>query len=234
MASVPDVMPILSAGKHRSPRGGGCFMEIAGFLAGERWSDHPKCADPSLAELARCINDVMPDERRSELAPMIPSVIGTGGRDATERTLIAARIVRECTVAALPVVDVKTRPLACALVLAERILGQQTPQAQLALAAHPEAAAYAGLVTRGQPRQWRETRAYLSLAVPQALRCAVRAISDELGAGSPDVLVRTLAASIDAARRQCGLDADPLPLPEQRWAAACELVGRRPNPADAA
>jgi len=224
MVAVPDVMPVLSAGKHRSPRAGGCFMEIAGFLAGERWSDHPKCTDPSLAELARCVNDVMPDERRSELAPLIPSVIGTGRRDAAERTLIAARIVRECAVAALPVVSVKTRPLACALVLAERVLGEQTAQAQLVLATQPEARGYAEQVTGGQPRQWRETRAYLSLAVPQALRCAVRAVSDDLGDDAPDVLVRMLNASISAARRQCGLEA-PVSVPTQRWHAACDLVG---------
>jgi hypothetical protein len=224
MTAVPDVMPVLSAGKHRSPRAGGCFMEIAGFLAGERWSDHPKCADPSLAELARCVNDVMPDERRSQLAPMIPSVIGTGRRDAAQRTLIAARIVRESAVVALPLVTTKTRPLACALVLAERLLGEQTPAARLALASQPEARAYAMQVSDGHRRR-RDTRTYLSLAVPQALRCAVRAVSDDLGEDAPDVLVRMLAASIDAARRECGLE-QPSTVAPQRWAAAADLVGR--------
>lgn len=225
MVAVPDVMPVLSAGKHRSPRAGGCFMEIAGFLAGERWSDHPKCTDPSLAELARCVNDVMPDEHRSRLAPLIPSVIGTGRRDSAERTLIAARIVRECTVTALPTVTVKTRPLACALVLAERVLGEQTPEATLALASQPEAQAYALQVTGGNPRQWRETRAYLSLAVPQALRCAVRAVSDDLGGDAPELLMGMLEASITSARHQCGLD-QPAIVSPQRWVAACDLVGR--------
>ena len=31
----PDVMPILSPGRHRSPRRGACFMEFASYLAGE-------------------------------------------------------------------------------------------------------------------------------------------------------------------------------------------------------
>ena len=225
MVAVPDVMPVLSSGKHRSPRAGGCFMEIAGFLAGERWSDHPKCTDPSLAELARCVNDVMPDERRSELAVLIPSVIGTGRRDASDRTLIAARIVRECTIAALPMVSVKTRPLACALILSERVLGGPTPEASFALATQPEARDYALRVTGEQPRQWREGRAYLSLAVPQALRCAVRAVSDDLGPDAPDLLVRMLSASIMQTRAHCGLD-QPAVVPPQRWAAACDLVGR--------
>jgi hypothetical protein len=42
----PDLLPILSPGKHRSPRTGACFMELASLLAGERWSDHPACTHP--------------------------------------------------------------------------------------------------------------------------------------------------------------------------------------------
>ena len=53
MNTFPSVMPILSAGRHRSPRQGACFMEFASYLAGERWSDHPACTHPLLAALAR-------------------------------------------------------------------------------------------------------------------------------------------------------------------------------------
>jgi hypothetical protein len=52
----PDVLPILSPGKHRNPRKGACFMEFASLLAGERWSDHPACAHPLLAVVARHVN----------------------------------------------------------------------------------------------------------------------------------------------------------------------------------
>ena len=45
-AGVPDLVPILSRGKHRNPRKGACFMEMASYLAGERWSDHPRCTHP--------------------------------------------------------------------------------------------------------------------------------------------------------------------------------------------
>src|SRR3954447_21886379 len=143
MTLVPDAMPVLSTGKHRTPRSGGCFMELASFLAGERWSDHPECTDPTLAELARCINDVMPDSHRSLLAPMIPSVIGTGPRDMPDRVQIAARIVRTCAVTALPLVRTKAGPIACALLAAQRVLHEQSPVDDEALAAHPEAHAYA-------------------------------------------------------------------------------------------
>ena len=77
--TVPDGMPRLSRGKHRSARSGACFMEFASYLAGEPWSDHPQCTDPLLAFLARGVNDAMSDGRRAEIAPDIPRVIGLRG-----------------------------------------------------------------------------------------------------------------------------------------------------------
>jgi len=32
---LPDMLPVLSRGKHRRPRKGACFMELASYLAGE-------------------------------------------------------------------------------------------------------------------------------------------------------------------------------------------------------
>src|SRR4029077_9468441 len=58
---VPDLVPVLSRGKHRHPRQGACFMELASFVAGERWSDHPACTHPLLASLARLVNDATSD-----------------------------------------------------------------------------------------------------------------------------------------------------------------------------
>ena len=55
--NLPDGIPVLSRGHHRTPRRGACFMELASVLAGERWSDHPACTHPLLAELARLVND---------------------------------------------------------------------------------------------------------------------------------------------------------------------------------
>src|SRR4051794_18033926 len=143
MTHAPDSLPMLSAGNHRSPRSGGCFMEIASFLAGERWSDHPKCSDPSLAELARCVNDRIPDGPRPQLSIMIPSVIGTGPRRTRERVALGAAVVRSCTLVGLRVAEVKARPMACALVMAERVLGEKTPEAEALLGARPELAAAA-------------------------------------------------------------------------------------------
>lgn len=224
MTFVPEFMPILSPGKHRSPRAGGCFMEIASFLAGDRWSDHPRCTDPALAELARCVNDVLPDSARSRLSPMIPSVIGTGQRSGADRSRIAAVVVRECALVALPVVSLKTRPLACALLVAEEMLDESTDEAAAVFATQPAAAEFASRFVRENVGRWKDPRAYLSLAVPQSVRCAVRTVSEDLGDDAPDVLVRMLANAIGAAREACGLD-DDVDVPERRWQTACDLVG---------
>jgi hypothetical protein len=89
--SSPDLMPVLSPGKHRNPRQGACFMEFASYLAGERWSDHPSCTHPLLAFLARGVNDFSSDEARTRLVPLIPSVIGVNGSDPKIDLLIALR-----------------------------------------------------------------------------------------------------------------------------------------------
>ena len=76
--TTPDYVPILSAGGHPSPAAGGCFMEIASFLAGEEWSDTPACANDTLASVCRAVNDYCTDEQRQTLADLIPRIIGTG------------------------------------------------------------------------------------------------------------------------------------------------------------
>src|SRR4051794_35999841 len=97
--AAPDGVPVLSRGKHRSPRRGACFMEFASFLAGEPWSDHPPCTHPLLAQVARQVNDLIGDEGRQELVPLIPLVVGRRGNDRTWLTLPVA-------VAAAPILDV--------------------------------------------------------------------------------------------------------------------------------
>jgi hypothetical protein len=65
-------------------------MEYASVLAGERWSDHPPCTHPLLAQLARLVNDYTGDEARQDLAPMVPSVVGRLGDETTSLTLAVA------------------------------------------------------------------------------------------------------------------------------------------------
>ena len=89
---LPDGLPVLESGRHPDPAVGGCFMEYASLLAGERWSDHPRCTHPALAELARLINDASPRDARQQLAVLIPDVVGLAGPDPR----VAPALVLRC------------------------------------------------------------------------------------------------------------------------------------------
>ncbi|HTL41414.1 MAG TPA: hypothetical protein VL294_08065 [Pseudolysinimonas sp.] len=144
-STIPSLLPRLSAGAHRSPRRGACFMEFASYLAGERWSDHPECTDPVLATLARLVNDAVPDDRRGELVTHIPRVVGLRGDDARLGRIVALRAAS----AALPVASMeRQRALAIGILGLRRDLGRGIPAslsqaAQQALDAVPDAAAWA-------------------------------------------------------------------------------------------
>src|SRR3954467_11691473 len=97
--TAPDLLPVLSRGRHRNPSKGACFMELASYLAGERWSDHPSCTHPLLAGLARLVNDPTSGAARPRLAELIPAVIGLTGDDLR----IDARIALRSATTALPV-----------------------------------------------------------------------------------------------------------------------------------
>src|SRR4029450_13070330 len=96
----PDLVPVLSRGKHRGPRRGGCFMEFASYLAGERWSDHPSCTHPLLARLARLLNHHTSDSERQGLVERVPDVVGLTSDDVR----VALRIALRAGLSALPVV----------------------------------------------------------------------------------------------------------------------------------
>jgi hypothetical protein len=167
---LPQLLPVLSRGKHRNPRKGACFMELASFLAGERWSDHPACSHPLLAALARDVNDCTSDANRGRLAELIPSVIGLTSDDLHLDALIALR----CATTALPVVSAeRQQAMAVATLTCDRLL------ADLA----------------GRPSSTLEERSRHALGhVPQAARWARQFISDT--GPSPRVFRRHTAPCI--------------------------------------
>jgi hypothetical protein len=117
--TTEDFLPVLSAGKHRSARRGACFMEYASYLAGERWSDRPSCTHPTLAALARLVNDLSGDNERSKLSILIPSVVGLNGDDPRVTVIVCALAAS----AALPVASMsRQRALAAALLRCEHEL----------------------------------------------------------------------------------------------------------------
>jgi hypothetical protein len=120
-SDLPDLMPVLSRGKHRTARSGGCFMEFASYLAGEAWSDHPNCTHPLLSSLARMVNDCSSDTARSKLVPLIPDVIGLTSNDPRVGIMVALR----SAACALPVVAAeRQRALAVGILACERALGE--------------------------------------------------------------------------------------------------------------
>src|SRR4051794_25402846 len=83
----------LASGAHSSPEEGMCAMEAAAWIAGERFSDHPKCVSPVIGAFMRSWNDALPDSVRTALLlPLILKTIGTAnGSDLeTRRATMAA------------------------------------------------------------------------------------------------------------------------------------------------
>jgi hypothetical protein len=52
-------------------------MELASMLAGEPFSDRPRCVDPVIAGFLRTYNDGIDDRRRQDLYPLAAEVVGT-------------------------------------------------------------------------------------------------------------------------------------------------------------
>jgi hypothetical protein len=190
----PALLPLLSRGKHRSPRKGACFMELASVLAGERWSDHPACTHPLLAALARHVNDNTSDAGRPRLAGLIPSVIGLTGDDLR----IDARIALRSALMALPVVAAdRQRVMAVGVLTCERVLAeldgrpvgdlQEASRSALARAPHAWAWAERFAAHGGAP----STRRFRQHAAPTIVRNAAEGIAQAC-VPDPDAMLRDL------------------------------------------
>nr|WP_246256709.1 hypothetical protein [Isoptericola halotolerans] len=210
---------MLGRGKHRNPKKGACFMELASFLAGERWSDHPQCTHPLLAMLARAVNDLTSDQARPRLATMIPSVIGLTSDDPRWDVRIALRAAQT----ALPVAPAdRQQTLAVAVLGAERMLdvldgrpdGTLSPQSEAALEAAPRTAEWARRFCAGthvKPKR------FVRDAAPSVVSTAVQGISE---AYVPDIDARLrdlLQATVEDARTWAGLESGPEGLRADQW-----------------
>jgi len=198
-AHPPELIPVLSRGKHRNPRRGGCFMEMASYLAGERWSDRPACTHPLLAAVARDVNDYTSDAGRSRLVELIPSVIGLTGDDLH----IDARIALASARLALPVAAMsRQQVLAVSVMVCERVLadlderppGWVSEPSQQALAHVPDAAQWARGFTRDLPIS---ARAFRLRSAPFTVHAAVEGIARACIEKPDDMLRDLLAGAID-------------------------------------
>ncbi|MGY1695618.1 hypothetical protein ACI780_11950 [Geodermatophilus sp. SYSU D00814] len=75
---APESMPVLGRGRHRSPSQGACFLEYTALLAGEAFTDRPRCVDGELAAVLRNANDRLSDADRPLLVPLLGRAIGLG------------------------------------------------------------------------------------------------------------------------------------------------------------
>ncbi|MEG3615478.1 hypothetical protein [Isoptericola haloaureus] len=218
-AGTFDALPMLGRGKHRNPKKGACFMELASFLAGERWSDHPQCTHPLLAMLARAVNDLTSDRNRPQLAPMIPSVIGLNSDDPRWDVHIALRAAQT----ALPVAPAdRQQTLAVAIYGAERMLdvldarpeGTMSVESVEALSAVPKTSEWARRFCAGthvKPKR------FVRDAAPSVVSTAVQGISEAYVGDADDRLRSLLGDTIADARRWAGLEETGTALREDQW-----------------
>ena len=174
---VPDGLPVLSRGKHRSARKGACFMEMASVLANEPWSDHPRCTHPLLAHLARLVNDHTSDQNRGELAPLIPSVVGLRGGGLAWMVDLTAAVALE---AIRDVPEPSQRALAAGLIRCQELSAALGPGAvaradavQDALTRVPGAVGWASQFLGSAPLSLKH---FQKRSAPAVIQCAVRGV----------------------------------------------------------
>jgi hypothetical protein len=205
----PEMLPVLSRGKHRNARKGACFMEMASVLAGERWSDHPRCTHPLLAELARLVNDCTSDANRQHLAVLIPDVIGLTSDDLR----VDGRIALRSALTALPIASAESQNvLAVSVMTADRVLAglEGRPadvmgaDSRAALDAVPKAASWADAFVRHAGISVKGFRRH---AAPNTVRGAVHAIAEACVPDPDAVLRQLLTDSIRDVRELCAAEA---------------------------
>lgn len=69
----------LDAGGHNTRDEGLCLLEAVAWVAGEPHTDQPACVSPVLGAFGRRLNDVLPDDKRQQLTPLIQRLPGTAG-----------------------------------------------------------------------------------------------------------------------------------------------------------
>jgi len=75
---VPEGLPVLEAGAHRDAQSGSCLMEYVSVLAGERFTDRPRCTHPALAAIAWQVNDAVSATARQQLGTRAVALVGLG------------------------------------------------------------------------------------------------------------------------------------------------------------
>ena len=225
MTSVPTGLPLLRRGAGATMRDGGCFVQVAGYLAdGYSWSEYATSVHPVIRAAGIKCNDMMSAAARPRLAPLAGDAAGTGpepsgvaGQVLTVRLLawVAQRVSQHWS---------------------HRRLCQNAVNAALNWAdcPCPEHRAVAD-----RTHQAMDSLLYSDANVVAALAARI-ASADLISMPSPDWAVST-AVSVDVAhatdRNQALHDflreligehrrlTGHAPAPLQRWGQVCELLG---------
>jgi hypothetical protein len=144
-------------------------MEYVSVLAGERWSDSPRCTDPVLAAVARTVNDFVDWGTRRQLAAEALRLVDARADDPS----LSPRLVLLCTSYAVANSRMKRYVLRPALW-------------------HTRHALRASLRTRARrpaPLRWLAAATFNTLAVNVYAPLAVRLLARRV---SPDELVQVV------------------------------------------
>ncbi|HET6949345.1 MAG TPA: hypothetical protein VFI47_03160 [Acidimicrobiales bacterium] len=204
-------------------------MELASYLAGERWSDHPSCTHPLLATLARLVNDHTSDAGRERLGPLVPAVIGLAGDDPRVDVELALRAART----ALPVAAAeRQRVMAVSVIAAERALAEIEGRpgdrlgdaSRRALAQVPLAADWARRFTHDMGG---DARGFRRHAAQDTVRYAVVSIARACIVDPDALLFDLLSGAIADCERLLGRAPGAEPAVDAaQWADACRLTYR--------
>src|SRR3954454_2788500 len=210
MSRIPDFLPLLSPGRHRRRKDGVCLMEYTSILAGERFSDSPRCTDFVLAAIARAVNDYSSDAARQQLAVLASELTSARGAGAAARFAIG----RRCLLTAVPyATPVRRRVLVVGVLGLERAAAEEkigwradltSVETEWALLPYPADVCAAGQFLDEQGVRPAE---YVRRGLPTAVELAVATIA-ERAPRSDDVLARLLTDCVSdyrddvAARRR--------------------------------
>jgi hypothetical protein len=185
-------------------------MEYTAVLAGERFSDSPKCTDPVLAALARAVNDVTGDASRQRLAVLASELTTANGGDAAARHAV----VRRCLLTALPYADGERRQaLIVGLLGLERAAARRCrgwrpdlmcAEVELALLPYDTEVAAAQEFVGSLPVGKRE---HARRALPASVELAVATIAERAD-GADELLYRLLVECLDDYRSRPDSSAD--------------------------
>lgn len=202
-------------------------MELASYLAGERWSDHPGCTHPLLATLARDVNDHVGPDARQRLAPLIPNVIGLSGDDPRVDVWIALDAART----AMPVASAERQGvMAVSILRCERVLDELegrsleyiSPYTLRVLAQVPEATRWAHRFTQ---IGWSGIRSFTRRSGPAIVHSAVVGVADACTTDPDAILVNLLRRTIANCELWFGA-VDRAEVPSEQWLTICELTDR--------